>query len=119
MRHRLFIKMLWFAVLTGFAAAQAPKKWTPPHTPDGQPDIQGIWSFATITPMQRPANLAGKEFFTAKEAEEYEKQTTERNNKDRRDGSAEADVGRAYNDFWWDPGTKVVKSLRTSLIIDP
>ncbi|HLH29712.1 MAG TPA: hypothetical protein VKY31_00825 [Terriglobia bacterium] len=119
MKHRFLISFFCFVALTGIAAAQAPKKATLSRTADGHPDIQGIWSFATITPLQRPAELAGKEFFTAKEAEEYEKETRERNDKDRRDGSAEADVGRAYNDFWWDPGTKVVKTLRTSLVIDP
>jgi hypothetical protein len=90
-----------------------------PRTPDGKPDLQGTWSFATITPMERPQDLAGKEFFTEQEAAAYEKEVVERNNKDRRDGSAEADVGRAYNDFWWDSGTKVVKTRRTSLVIDP
>jgi hypothetical protein len=69
--------------------------------------------------MERPANLAGKEFFTEKEAADYEKDVVTRNNRDRRDGPAEADVSRAYNDFWWDSGTKVVKTRRTSLVIDP
>src|SRR5262244_3326030 len=96
------------------AAAQAPLR-----TPDGKPDLQGTWSFATITPMERPADLAGKEFFTVQEAAAYERDVVARNNKDRRDGPAEQDVGRAYNDFWWDSGTKVVKTRRTSLVIDP
>ena len=81
--------------------------------------MQGTWSFATVTPMERPADLAGKEFFTEQEAAAYEKEVVERNNKDRRDGPAESDVSRAYNDFWWDSGTKVVKTRRTSLVIDP
>src|SRR5262245_36616505 len=96
-------------------AAQGPAL----RTPDGHPDLQGTWSFATVTPMERPADLAGKEFFTEQEAAAYEKDVVERNNKDRRDGPAESDVGRAYNDFWWDSGTKVVKTRRTSLVIDP
>jgi hypothetical protein len=103
-----------FFVLPNPAAAQAPLR-----TPDGKPDLQGTWSFATVTPMERPANLAGKEFFTEQEAAAYEKEVVERNNKDRRDGPAESDVSRAYNDFWWDSGTKVVKTRRTSLVIDP
>jgi hypothetical protein len=103
-----------FFLLPNPAAAQAPLR-----TPDGKPDLQGTWSFATVTPMERPANLASKEFFTEQEAAAYEKEVVERNNKDRRDGSAESDVGRAYNDFWWDSGTKVVKTRRTSLVIDP
>jgi hypothetical protein len=101
------------------AAQQAPKKWSPARTPDGQPDLQGVWGFATITPLERPNELAGKQFFTEKEAAEYEKQLLQQTNKDRRDGSTEADVSRAYNDFWWDSGNKVVPTLRTSLIVDP
>ena len=89
------------------------------ETPWGDPDLQGIWSNRTITRLERPSELAGKEFFTEEEAAEYVRDTLERTNKDRRDGPAEADVRRAYNDFWWDSGTTVVKTLRTSIIIDP
>jgi len=99
--------------------SQAAPKSSISRTPDGQPDLQGIWSFATITPLERPADLAGKEFFSEKEAADYEAQIRKQNNMDRRDGTAEADVGRAYNDFWWDRGTKVVTTRRTSLVIDP
>ena len=97
----------------------AAKPWSPAKTADGQPDLQGYWTNITITPLQRPANLANKEFFTPAEAEAYEKNVVTQNNADRRDGTAAQDVSRAYNDFWWDRGTKVVKTLRTSLIIDP
>ena len=107
-------------VLTIMAApAPSAKNWTAPHTPDGQTDLQGIWTNATITPLERPKELAGKEFFTEKEAAEYEKRVLEETNKDRRDGSAEADVGRAYNDSWWDRGTRVVPTRRTSIVVDP
>src|SRR5438034_1750326 len=99
--------------------ATAAKTWSPPRTPDGQPDLQGIWTNATITPLERPAEFAGKEFFTEAEAAEYAKDVIARTNADRRDGTPEADVGRAYNNFWWDRGTNVVKSRRTSLIVDP
>ena len=101
------------------SAAATAKPWTPPHTADGQPDLQGYWTNVTLTPLQRPANLAGKEFFSEQEAVEYEKQIVSTNNADRRDGAAAQDLSRAYNDFWWDRGTKVVKTRRTSLIIDP
>src|SRR5271154_4404957 len=90
-----------------------------PRTGDGQPDLQGIWSNATITPLERPADLAGKQAFTAEEAAAYEKQVVDHNNVDHRSGNAEADVTLGYNDFWWDRGTKVVGSRRTSLIVDP
>jgi hypothetical protein len=112
MTRHFFISMSCLLLVSLSAEAQL-------KTPDGKPDLQGTWSFATVTPMERPADLANKEFFTEAEARAYEKDVVERNNKDRRDGSAEADVGRAYNDFWWDSGTKVVKTRRTSLVIDP
>jgi len=101
------------------AQSVAQKTWTAPRTPDGKPDLQGIWSYATITPVERPAEFAGKEFMTEQEAVAYEKRLLQENNRDRRDGTAAEDVGRAYNDFWWDRGTKVVSTRRTSLVVDP
>jgi hypothetical protein len=118
MKHRFVVIVAILSLTAVFAPAQS-KTSRPLRTPDGHPDLEGIWSFATITPMERPANLAGKEYFTEQEAVEYEKQARERNDKDRRPANAQADVGAAYNDFWWDPGTKVVKTRRTSLVIDP
>ena len=101
-------------------SAPAAKSWTLPRTPDGQPDLQGIWSNATLTPLERPRELAGKQFFTEKEAAEYEKKILEHNDADRRDTqNAEADIALAYNQFWYDRGTKIVPTRRTSLIIDP
>jgi hypothetical protein len=90
-----------------------------PPAADGQPDLQGIWSNATITPLERPADLAGKQTFTAEEAVAYEKQVAERSNVDHRSGNAETDVATAYNQFWYDRGTKAVGTRRTSLIVDP
>ena len=95
------------------------KTWAPPRTPWGEPDLQGIWDFATITPLERPNELAGKAVLTEQEAAEFERQTLERRNQDRRDGGAGADVSRAYNQFWWDYGTKIVGTRQTSLIVDP
>ncbi|HET9217623.1 MAG TPA: hypothetical protein VFR18_11625 [Terriglobia bacterium] len=108
-------------------AAQAPRaeapaaaaRWVMPRTPDGHPDLQGVWSYATITPVERSAEFAGKEFLTEQEADAYEKRRRQEMNQDRRDGGAAADLSRAYNDFWWDRGTKVVSTRRTSLVIDP
>ena len=101
------------------AAPAAAAKWVMPRTPDGHPDLQGVWSYATITPLERTAEFAGKEFLTEQEADAYEKRRRQEMNQDRRDGGAAADLSRAYNDFWWDRGTKVVSTRRTSLVIDP
>jgi hypothetical protein len=120
MRHRLLGLMvscaLCLAVSDGLFAQKA---WQVPRTSWGHPDFQGIWSTATITPFERLPEMAGKPFLTPSEAAEFERQTLASSNRDRRDGGAEADVARAYNEFWWDRGTKVVATLRTSLVVDP
>lgn len=99
-------------------SASPGKKWTPPRTPDGKPDLQGIWNSATLTPFERPKEFAGKEFFTPQEAQQFSKEELYRVDGDRRDGGDNADVGRAYNEFWRDRG-KLTPDLRTSMIVDP
>ena len=118
MKHWVFVVVL-LAPVSVAAQAPATKAKTAPRTSWGKPDLRGIWDFATITPMERPSELAGKQVFSEAEAGEFERQTLERRNQDRRDGTAEADVGRAYNQFWWDYGTKVIGTKRTSLVVDP
>ena len=120
MSHRFVVSVGALVLLVPLAVfAQTAKSWTPPKTPDGQPDLQGIWTTATLTPLERPAELAGKEFFTEKEAAEYEKRLLDQGNRDRRPGTASADVAGAYNEFWFERGSKVVESRRTSLVVDP
>ena len=99
--------------------AKAAKNWVPPRTPDGQPDLQGIWTNATLTPLERPAELAAKEFLTPEEAEDYQKRVLARWDRDNRGGGAEADLGRAYGSAWWDADARLVPVTRTSLIVDP
>jgi hypothetical protein len=89
---------------------------------DGHPDIQGVWNFSTLTPLERSAEFAGRATMTAAEAAAYERRTLERNNRDRREATPEADVSSAYNEFWWDRGTTLATvrgEKRTSLIVDP
>jgi hypothetical protein len=89
------------------------------RTPWGDPDLQGVWNFGTGTPLERPKELEGKTHFTPEEAAEYERRVKERSDADNRDGTPEQDVARAYNEFWWEHGTRMQADLRTSLVIDP
>ena len=105
------------------AAEQAPI----PRTGDGHPDLQGTWSYATLTTLERPAEFKGKPFLTAAEAAEFEKKTLKIQDRDRRDvdsatgrgSDGRTDVDRAYNQAWWEFGSKIVGTRRTSLVIDP
>ena len=104
------------------AAGQAQPEWTAPRTSDGQPDLRGIWDFRTITPLERPGDLAGKEVLTAEEAAAFREETLGARDKDQRasDGiGAQQDVANAYNQFWWDYGDSLTEDRRTSLIVDP
>jgi hypothetical protein len=134
MRKRIVagVSVLGVALLSTAALSGQATRAGVPRTPDGKPDLQGIWDFRTVTPMERPAEFANKPFLTEQEAAEYERRITEQRNADaNRDESKKtsrgqvngsevtADVALAYNDFWWDRGTKVIGSRRTSLVIDP
>ena len=94
----------------------AKKPWTPPRTVDGQPDIQGIWSNASIIPLERPKELEGKQFLTAQEMDAYEGKVFNRSSREK--PLSPGQVG-TYNDFWWDADSKRAPNLRTSIIVDP
>src|SRR5262249_23580111 len=121
MRRTFVLALVVSAALTGATiAAQSHHRsspaWTPPMTPDGQPDLQGIWTNATITPFERPTALGDKAFLTEAEAKALEQQAARRRDED---GPPRAgDVG-SYNQFWFDSGERVVSTRRTSLVIDP
>jgi hypothetical protein len=90
-------------------------------TPDGHPDLQGVWTNATVTPFQRPKELGAKQFFSAEEAAAFAKQRIQQGNADLIEGPRGASdlARRAYNNFWTDRGTRVSSTMRTSLVIDP
>ncbi len=108
---------LALALLAGAGIAMAQEA---PTTTWGAPDLQGVWDFRTITPLQRPEDLGDKAFLTAEEAAEREQAAVDRNiaawERDARRTEAGGNVG-GYNNFWMDNGTRVMN--RTSLIIDP
>jgi hypothetical protein len=114
---RLLNRVLLSASLASLNLLAQP----PLRTPDGQPDLQGTWTNATLTPFQRPAQLGSKQFFTAEEAAAFEKQRVQQGNADLIEGERGASdlARRAYNNFWVDRGTRVTKTMRTSLVMDP
>ncbi len=100
----------------------ADENWHMPRTAWGDPDLRGVWDYRTITPLERPKEMAGKTVLSEEEAAEFETRLVKATNKDRRqaDGlSVQADVANAYNEFWWDYGKKLTADKRTSLIVDP
>ena len=127
MRNRILTCVGVLAILASVAAGQsaapaspdtskkktaAPNKW---RTAWGDPDLQGSWSNATTTPLERPAKYAGREFLTAEERAAQDKQTAIGRDKRAAPGTPE-DVAGAYNAFWWEWGQA---DGRTSLIYDP
>ena len=117
LRYAFAAAMVGLVAFPGFVAAQEQ-----PRTAWGVPDLQGVWDFRTITPLQRPEDLGDKAFLSAEEAAEREQAAVERNirlwEREARTAVAGENVG-AYNNFWMDQGTRVIETLRTSLITDP
>ena len=110
------------SLIAGSARGQAPRL----H--DGRPDLQGVWDFRTMTPLQRPRMMAEREFLTEEEAATQESQIAAfrasqlEPSEVRTEPLPAGGGGRAvggYNDFWLDYGTNVVADRRTSLIVDP
>jgi hypothetical protein len=103
------------AIVVGQAGRPAPPRAVPS-------DLEGTWNYSSLTPLERPAEFAGRPTMTMDEAARYVRQVMERNNADRRDGGVDADVARAYNDAWYDRGSRVAVvngQARTSLIVSP
>ena len=112
-------------VVVGIAALVAPGMTLAqdaPQTGWGAPDLQGVWDFRTLTPLQRPEDLGDKAFLTAEEAAQREQAAIDRNEELLLAPAQRTEAGGnlgAYNNFWMDRGTTTVDSRRTSLITDP
>src|SRR3954466_8612956 len=101
----------------------------PARTPDGKPNLVGIYSFSTITPLQRPETLGAKATLSEEEAAAFEASENTRLNRDLFDpikgqpsaGYAPRDQGGvlSYNEFWYERGNRLTRDKRTSLIVDP
>ena len=98
-------------------AVAAAQTASVPRTPWGEPDLQGVWDFRTLTPMERPDELADKQVLTAEEAAQQFQEGRSRNSP-LRDDEVPADIVGNYNQFWFDPGTSIVETNRTSLIVE-
>ena len=109
------------------ATAQSADDTMPMRTPDGQPDVSGIFTFRTITPFQRPEQFAGQETLNPEEAAAFESSERTRQNRDLFDpekgsgGYAPRSEGGvlSYNEFWYERGIELTSDKRTALIIDP
>jgi hypothetical protein len=89
------------------------------RTADGHVDLQGIWDFRSATPLERPARFAGREFMTPEEVVEYERLALAREDGRPPDDGRSLDEQSVHPVWWLDYGKTVVKTARTSLIVDP
>ena len=116
------------------AVAQSATGSASLRTANGHPNLSGVWDFRTVTPVERPTEFADKEFLSEEEVAAYAAERVRANNADldreakklittsrgQVNGTRESrDLALAYNDFWWDRGTAVVETRRTSLVVDP
>jgi hypothetical protein len=85
--------------------------------PGVRPNFDGIWNSGTATPLERPPQLKDKAFFTPEEAAEWERQAAQRN-QEPPTGTVSKNVG-TYNTFFREFGTRIVKTLRTSIVTEP
>ncbi len=94
--------------------------YEPTRNAQGHPNMQGIWDFRTLTPLERPRELGDQAVFSEDEEEAFRQKTIIANDVDlNRDAMGDFDVEGAYNSFWMDFGTSMNEDRRTSLIVDP
>ena len=112
--------------ILGQASRSTANRFAVQRTPDGHPDLQGIWNAGTITSLERPAQFSGKLTVTEAEARAYATEFLETNSLDRRERDRNRSTGKpgpgGYNEFWVDRGTQLARvdgTIRTSLIVDP
>src|SRR5262245_2292960 len=117
-RHVAIGYALAAALGTGFAIAQTSTEgeFSPAQTPWGHPDLQGVWDYRTITPMQRNPQFGDREFYTDEEIAALESGANARMEQP---PDADTPANLVHAQYMTDPGTTVDESRRTSLIVDP
>jgi hypothetical protein len=100
------------AIVPAILSGQAPGR-------DARLTLEGIWNSATVTPLERPRQLKDKAFFTPEEAAEWERQAAAKNEEPAPDAAVKRTGTGTYNTFYREFGTRVVKTRRTSIVIDP
>ena len=130
MSRRLQVALVTVAlVMPAPVWAQAGTDVASLRTPDGQPDISGVFTFRTLTPLQRPEALEGQATLSAEDAAAFEASERRRLNRDTFDpetgapsagyqSRAEGGV-LSYNEFWYERGIELTSDKRTSLVVDP
>lgn len=122
-RHAQLIAMLMLAGLSAAASGQEM-----PRTAAGKPDLQGIWTNATQTPLQRPERYGGQRAMSAEQAQQLQQNAQQREQQSHgpsdpdRAPPTDGNTAAAYNTFWLDRGTQIAHidgEYRTSMIIDP
>lgn len=124
------IKAASFAVLGFGFVSSAQDSWEIPRTETGRPDLQGVWSSATISTLERDPMFGDKLIITAEEARQIEATAafnvlSEADNAPSdpsRAPPSDGDTEAGYNAFWIDPGTRVAQiggEFRSSFIVDP
>jgi hypothetical protein len=113
-RRTLFLLLFLAALETvrPFAAGQTTTAGT-------HPSFDGIWNSATATPLERPAALKDRAFFTPEEAAAFERQVAERNQEPSPEAASRSSGTGTYNTFFREFGTRTGRTLRTSIVTDP